>query len=519
MQNELVKEKIMLNRHIGNESTQSLLEGDIIVPDVMPDMAFLLKTDATLTIDKTEAQTDRVNYVGRLCVSVLYLAKGSEKPVHSMSITTTVDDFINIEGVSKDCLLDLSGDIENIDFRMLNDRKIAYRAVLQIKCSVSEKAEHEVVTDIGGLSGNQKKKSKLNISMVADNKDDRFIVKDERELPGGKPGIHSILQATAVIANKDIKVQNARVAVSGEIVMSVLYKTDDSGPMLEFAEYELPFSGSIDAPFAREGMYGDISLKVADCHVSPKKNADGEERMIEAEVIVSARASVNHQQELEILEDAYCINKDLQLERETVKYPKTICQNRNQFTVKEVVSLEEGTPDILQIFRVTGKAHVDGIEVKDDKVVAEGAIAADVLYIAKNDNAPLFCHKAVIPFRQVIETRGSNAKMEVTVSGTVDHIGFNMLSDREMELRFLVGFNTKVSDTMEAVLVRDVIFSDLSQEFMDGLASITIYVVQPGDSLWKIAKKYNTTIESLLALNEFEDPNKIYPGQKILVVK
>lgn len=43
------------------------------------------------------------------------------------------------------------------------------------------------------------------------------------------------------------------------------------------------------------------------------------------------------------------------------------------------------------------------------------------------------------------------------------------------------------------------------------------YVVQKGDNLTKIAKKFNTTVDKLVELNNIENPNLIYPGQKLKV--
>ena len=46
------------------------------------------------------------------------------------------------------------------------------------------------------------------------------------------------------------------------------------------------------------------------------------------------------------------------------------------------------------------------------------------------------------------------------------------------------------------------------------------YTVVAGDSLWKIAQKFNTTIEKLLQLNQFSSASiTIYPGQRIVVSK
>ncbi len=45
-----------------------------------------------------------------------------------------------------------------------------------------------------------------------------------------------------------------------------------------------------------------------------------------------------------------------------------------------------------------------------------------------------------------------------------------------------------------------------------------IYTVQPGDSLWKIAVKYQIGITEIIAANpQFKDPNLIYPGNKVTV--
>jgi uncharacterized YkwD family protein/spore coat assembly protein SafA len=43
-----------------------------------------------------------------------------------------------------------------------------------------------------------------------------------------------------------------------------------------------------------------------------------------------------------------------------------------------------------------------------------------------------------------------------------------------------------------------------------------IYTVQQGDSLWKIAVRYQVGISEIIAANpQFKNPNLIYPGQKV----
>lgn len=45
----------------------------------------------------------------------------------------------------------------------------------------------------------------------------------------------------------------------------------------------------------------------------------------------------------------------------------------------------------------------------------------------------------------------------------------------------------------------------------------TMYVVQPGDSLWKLAKKFSTTIADLATLNNLTQPYLLQPGQALKI--
>ena len=48
-------------------------------------------------------------------------------------------------------------------------------------------------------------------------------------------------------------------------------------------------------------------------------------------------------------------------------------------------------------------------------------------------------------------------------------------------------------------------------------APLRVHIVQPGETLWRIAVRYGTTIYRLVALNGIANPNLIYSGQRLLV--
>lgn len=46
---------------------------------------------------------------------------------------------------------------------------------------------------------------------------------------------------------------------------------------------------------------------------------------------------------------------------------------------------------------------------------------------------------------------------------------------------------------------------------------MVVYIVQNGDRLWDIAKRYNMSIDELKDVNEIEDDVQV--GQKLLILK
>jgi hypothetical protein len=357
------------------------------------------------------------------------------------------------------------------------------------------------------------------LNRTIENRVDRFSIKEQIVLPGPKPNVRDILQVTAAVTNKEVRVASGRVNLSGEIGLTTLYRGDSDESLIEFIESELPFNGPIDIGGARDDMFADTTLQILETMVSIRPDDDGEDRVLEVEISVGVEMKVYSTETFPVLEDAYIINKQLTLTKTAVRYPRLVCLNRNQAPVKEIVTLGENTPDMLQVFRVKGNAHIDDVKIIEDKIVVEGAINTDILYVAESDTTPLSSFRTVIPYRQVIEAKGATPSMLSDVDISVDHITFNMLTPRETEVRLMLTFNTRVTEQEETRIIRDITFDDLDPDATANQASMTVYIVQNGDTLWKIAKRYNTPLDELLCVNDIDAAGKLSHGQKLLILK
>ena len=57
------------------ETIQIMTEGEMIVPDINPDIYQILKTEEDVIIDRVRAEQGRINFAGRICCNVLYYGR------------------------------------------------------------------------------------------------------------------------------------------------------------------------------------------------------------------------------------------------------------------------------------------------------------------------------------------------------------------------------------------------------------------------------------------------------------
>ncbi len=473
---EILKKDITIDKKIGKETSQVLVEGDIIVPDTKPDIDMVLEANGTAYIDNKDIVNDRITFKGNLDINVLFVAKGDNKPAYNMQSTYPINDFINMEGIDKNMTVFTTCNITNLDYKLINDRKVSFRAILDVTSEVLAKENIEAVSTIDGLDEKQMKITNINVNKVACTKFDRFNIKDDIEISSGRPNIKEILDISFNIANKDVRTQLEKINISGDIRACVLYKSDEEDSIITYFEQDIPFNGVVEVEGVTDDMIGDVYLDIQEKNVQILEDVDGEPRLIGVDIYVGCNIKVSYEDEMNILEDAYALDKQINIEKNIQSYPMLICKNKNQASIKEVVKLDEECPPILQVLKVYGKPVLDNLDILEDKILAEGIIECKILYITNNDEYPMYCFNTIIPYSQAINAKGTNPQTDkVDINSYLEHIGVNMLSDKDVEVRCAINFDTCVTKEKEISFITDIVFDEINQEFLNNIASMVIY--------------------------------------------
>ena len=93
-----------------------------------------------------------------------------------------------------------------------------------------------------------------------------------------------------------------------------------------------------------------------------------------------------------------------------------------------------------------------------------------------------------------------------------------MVGNNEIEAKAVAVFDTLVLNCVTEQVILDVVEKPLDMDKIKAIPSMAGYHVKNGDTLWKIAKKYYTTVDSIKKVNEIKGTD-IHEGDMLLVVK
>ncbi len=516
---ELVKEAFKVNNLLGEDTIQTVIENDIIVPDTKPDIARVLLLDGDIFVTGCDTGTDRAVTSGCIVCKILYVADDEARSVKSIISNIPFSYTLDIPGVRGGMKCRTKGILEHMDYNLLNGRKINVKAILSLNCRAQEEIEREYCSGVAGLEDVQVLKDNVMLNSFLGSNKVNYVIKEDLDLPSSKPTIGEVLSNDVKITGKDFKIADGRVIVKGDIAISTLYVADDESRSMQYMENEVAFTQFVELDGVDDDTLVDVDYDLIDYKVDAAEDADGELRSLRAEVNLNIYVEGTSNREAEILADAYSPKLRISLERSSIELDEIFAENRSQITIRDVVDLKDCSPEVSEIFNVISKYNTADMRLEEDRVMIEGSVQNNLLYLANSEDQPIFCFKKDIPFKHEIEIKGVNRDMKPNVSMEMEHCNYSMVSSDQVEIRVVLGVNTKVEAKKKVPVIFKANEGQMDEKKMQAMPSVIIYITQPGDSLWKIAKKYGTTVDILMKINNFQERDVLMVGQQILVLK
>jgi LysM repeat protein len=511
---ELIKENIEYEQLLGENFANAVVKNEYLIPDTHPDMAEILMVDVKPNIIGTEALQDKVYLEGQIEYNVLYLAKEEDKMgLYKVTYTDKFSNHVELKGAEHRMICEAECHMEHMDSTIINERKVALGGIVKLKAAIYKDYSFEIVKDVDNAANIQMLKSPSMVDKIAGSVTGDLIVKSHIQIPMDKPQIGSILKYDVNIHKKEIKLYDGLVQISAFALVEVLYRAKDGRDVVYlkddvFVKQEIELEG-IDPSmeFIDDFSVGAISIDL-------KEDDLGEDRIIDIESVLSANVKVVYKQEVDMINDVYSTQMIIDMVKKDYLLNVMQGQNNAEAIVKENIELDSDMPKPEAVIMGSGKVIVTDKKTVEDKVMIEAILKTDVLYKSSDEEKNIFSVSEEIPFSCSIDVPGTKIDMQSIVKVELESFDA-VVEANTIAVKGIVTAHARVNYVTNKEFLVEIIPSEA--EVPKKKASITIYVVQIGDTLWKIAKRYSTTIEELVNINNIENAENIKAGQKILI--
>ena len=193
-------------------------------------------------------------------------------------------------------------------------------------------------------------------------------------------------------------------------------------------------------------------------------------------------------------------------------------KNYSKCRISDKLKVEESPHKILQICHGEGKIKVDEARVVENGILAEGVLELRILYIISDDEMPFYAAETAVPFSHVVEAPGITRDCRYHLRTDLEQLSTTMIDSNEIEIKAVVNLNAVVLKCRQEEIIREIREEELDMEELQNMPGIVRYLVQPGDTLWDIAKQFYTTSEEIRQLNHLTS-DEINPMDSLLLVK
>lgn len=480
---------------------------EIIVPDAMPDIIEMVGTEGIVTVRSKEVENGRICISGMVSTDIIYRPE-NEEMLYRLEAGIPFTAALDAAEVTPDSRLCATVHIGSLDSRMINSRKALVKADVVIEVSAYEPAEFtwsvDLDDDLG--TGVELLRDKTEVSFVTQMKEKTFVLTDEFQLPAGKPSIEEVLKTGLKIITDDVKSVGNKLIFKGEIKIDNLYRSAEADE-LQSVGYTAPFSQIVEMDSVANDADYEVKLMLTNCYIDSGSHM--ENTAVAVEMHMTAQAICREKFELPFISDVYSAKYDLTEEREELCAEVERPVYYIPAEMRETVEVDGTVHRILDSSFSPGKVFVSQ---EDGSLSLKMTVNASAMYITDEGR---IC--------------GVNRRFEVKATGefTPDMkygVSAKILGDAEVtplrdsiEFWIPVRFDIRPSSNFKGLAVTEISWDEDNERDMSALPSIVVHHVAKNETLWTMAKKYCSSKELIMEVNNMEEGMELEVGKLFII--
>lgn len=503
---DLTHNSITLNQTYPEVNDSFFIEGDVIIPDVKPDVDSVLFVDAVPVISDYSVNSGQITFSGDCEFNILYVS--NENPGEIIRISTSIP-FKNTfaaKNLNSESCINLTITPQKVSSLILNGRKLSVSAELNANLKYSNQNNINYIESVENSDTTKILNSTSTVKTFLAETSNKTTLKDTAMLPTDSPNIKDIIKYDSTITNSENVISDGKVIVKADFNIKIYYTTDNSNEILNF-ETTIPFSTFIDIKQISENDIVEIINTIKNVALKILPDSDELMRIIEVDTEIETNAKAFQNSEINVIEDVYDTTKNLLPQRDEIFYETSSSLQTEDISLRDSISIPED--EEVKILSSFARIKSLNLEKESNNNMLKGVIDVTIIY--------------AIPSSGKVNSVSLDMPLEHVLSSDIDILSNVSITGVEVTPNGQDKYDVKISMTISGYkntsnqlsLLRDIIEMEELPIINTG---ITIYFVKPGDTLWKIAKRFYTTIDKLVKINNIQNPDVLDVGKALVII-
>ncbi len=489
------KNIVTINKKIASNTKNVEVLGDIIVPDIKPDIVNIVNANGMPFIYKEEVNSGRIRIDGNIDTYIVYLADNGEN--RSIQTTLTFSESIENSGILESSLVKENLTLENIEAKVLNERKISIKAVVKIKSEIYEKSEIEINSDYENLENVEKLKETINIKSIVNSNKVKTSIKEDVAVDNSFE-VSEILKTSIKVSNIENKISFNKVLAKADANVKIIFLAEDG--RIGIADSKIPIMSFIDMDKITDKNICSVDYSIR--NMLFKVNSK-EMHSINCQIEFEVNCISYENKEIEIVQDMYGLKTNVNFTKKDIDVETSTDEIMEKINVNESFQVE----DILNVLDVESSPRVVNTTKSGNFYNHECELNLNIYYEADNRNG-LNVKKVSIPFMIKNE-------IEDDLEFKINQNQFSV-SNENVNCDIDVFYKKNNNNLKKITIIENVTNDELEEE---NEYKMCIYFVRPGDTIWKIAKNFRVCMNDIISVNSIENPEKINVGDRLYIMK
>lgn len=503
---ELEKSILSINQIVAQKLDTAICEGDCIVPDIKPDILNIIMTTGIVNIYKKEIMEGKIRIDGAVNTYTMYIAEEEgKKEIRSINYVLDFSKVVNIENAQSNMIPEIQINLKNVEAKIVNERKISVKAILDLDIKLFTNTSEEFITGIADMKDLQKMDKVIKVNSLMGTEKTKTQAKETVTIDS-IDNLTEILKVNVDITNKDTKISYNKILAKADTKLKIMYLTEDG--RINTVSTTIPIMGFIDMKDISEEHVCDVQYEIKNMIIKPNGM---QEHSIYVEMEIEITAQSYETKEINLIQDLYSPSKDLEFEQKTVRAMKDKCNYRDIYSIREKQLFNIGDE---KVYDADVKVDIENYRVLNDEVQINGNI--DIIFIhSMNNMQEVGISQMQIPLDYKMSCKGIKADNNIKINTDIPLQDFTILPSGEIEIKIdielLINSSAEI-DINEICNIKECENKDKKEYNM------VIYFTKKDDTLWKIAKEFKSTMESIKSSNELAS-DEITPGMQLFITK